>query len=164
MGAPRTRRGRMLLAAAVITAGLTAGCTQGAWVGESPPGAGVQAEAADAKVRNLMIISDDQGQAVLLGGVAATEPVTLIGVTIAVIHDDGTLGEATGIDLNQEIGAEGLFLFEPEALQFEDSELQLGRTAQVDVVFDDGRRVSLEVPIYSSEHPDYAESWSEVYG
>ncbi len=164
MSAPWTRRGLTWLAAAVITVGLTAGCTQGDWRYESVPAAGVQADAADAKVRNLMIISDPDGQALLLGAVAATEPVTLTGVTIAVINEDGTFGDATAIDLNREISAEGIYTFEPENLQFVDPGLLLGRTAQVDVVFSDGRRASLEVPIYSFEHPDFAETWSEVYG
>lgn len=164
MSAPWTRRGLTWLAAATITVGLTVGCTQGDWRYESVPAAGVQADAADAKVRNLMIISDDQGQAMLLGAVATTDPVTLVGVTIATMNDDGTLGETNPIDLNEEIPAEGIFLFEPEALQFQDPGLVLGRTAQVEVVFADSRRVTLEVPIYSSEHPDFSDSWAEVYG
>lgn len=164
MTAPRTRRIAMMAAAAALTVAASVGCTAGDWRYEAPPAAGVQADAADAKVRNLMIVTDADGQAIVLGSVATTDPVELADLTVWAQDDSGVPGEPHSIDVSAEIPRDGIFKFEGEATQFENTELLLGRLAEVRVGFGDGRAVTLEAPIYSSEHPDFAEEWSLVYG
>lgn len=143
----------------------TAGCTEGSWRYESPPAAGVQADVEDAKVRNFMVISDEAGQALVLGTVAAMDSTELLGLTVSALDDEGAAsGEPAQIELNEPIGSYGSVTLEGSSTKFDDPDLQLGRLANVTVYFSDGRNVSVETPIYSSEHPDFREAWNEVYG
>ena len=44
-----------------------------------------------------------------------------------------------------------------------DPDLILGRLASITVGFADGQTASLQVPVYSSEHADFAEAWNSVW-
>lgn len=164
MTAPRMRRIASLTAAAAFTVALSAGCTVGDWRYDAPPAAGVQADANDAKARNIVVISDDAGQAILLGSVVVTQPATVAQVSITALDDQEAPGQTHVLDVNAELPYEGVHKFEPEATQFSLPDLLLGRLAAVVVTLEDGRAISMQAPIHSSEHPDFAEEWDRVYG
>lgn len=164
MTAPRTRRLASMAAAAALTVALGAGCTAGDWRYDAPPAAGVQADADDAKARNILVIADDAGQAIVLGSIAAMSPVELTGITVRAEDEAGAYGAPHSLDVTAEIPREGSFKLEPTDTQFEAPDLLLGRLAEVQVSFGDGRSITVEAPIHSSEHPDFAEEWGQVYG
>lgn len=165
MSAPTNRRRiATWLAVTTLTVGMSVGCTAGDWRYDAPPAAGTQADADTTKARNFMVIADDSGQAMLLGSVASVEPVSIAGMVVAAEAEDNQFGEPVEIAFQADIPRDGLVKLEGEATKFEDTELQLGRLAQVTVSLGDGQALQLKVPVYSSEHPDYSETWSSVYG
>lgn len=147
-----------LLAAAAVT--LTVGCTEGDWRYEAPPAAGLQTDSGDAKVRNLLIVSDESGQGILLGAVATNTSDTVTTITLA--PHGAQDAEPTIIDINEKVTRNNSLTLEPETTKFEAPGLELGRTADVLIEFKNGQAISMEAPVYSSEHPDFAETWSEV--
>lgn len=164
MTAPRNRRIAAWLATAAFALTTFSGCTAGDWRYDAPPAAGVQEDVDDAKIRNVMVVSDDQGQAVLLGSVASTQPVELGGIQVAAEAEDGGYGMPVNIEVNASLHRDGIHKLEGSDTQFENPELLLGRLAQVTFLFADGRSAVVQAPIYSSDHVDYAEVWGEVYG
>lgn len=164
MTAPRMRRIASLTAAAAFTVALSAGCTVGDWRYDAPPAAGVQADANDAKARNIVVISDDAGQAILLGSVVVTQPASVAQISVTALDDQDAPGQTHVFEINADLPFEGVHKLEAANTQFTLPDLLLGRLAEVVVTMGDGRAITMQAPIHSSEHPDFAEEWDSVYG
>lgn len=152
----RTSRLRVRSAAVVATLALTltTGCTSLAWNPDTPPAAGVQAEAGPIKARNFLLVAGDDGDGVLLGSIAARESVALDKVVIQAETADGGRGEAVEVDASGDIRKGDVLKFEDVAVTGAD--LLPGRLAFVALQFSDGTRLTLDAPVMSAEHPDFA--------
>ncbi len=149
-----------IIAAATLTITLSA-CTQGGWVPGAPPAAGVQADDGGIKLRNFLVVSDNEGEAVLLGGVASRDETTEVtGITVAAEGADGAFGEAQEVAFSEEIFKGRTIYLDGTTTRFSDPGLTLGRLAQVTVDFSTGQSVTLEAPVMSSDHPDFSEAWN----
>lgn len=149
------RRIRALLAAAAVTAVLTAGCTASDWSYDAPPAAGTQADAGPVKARNLVFVTDDAGQAVLIGTITASETVTLQGGVVTPETADGGRGESTPLVVSGEIPRDGTLQFDASNAMVEGAELLPGRLAEITLQFDDGTQLAMDVPVFSTEHEDF---------
>ena len=154
------------VAAVVATLALTvtmSACTQGPWVYDSPPAAGVQADDGGLKLRNFLVVADAEGEGILLGGIASRdEPTQVTGVTVAAEAKDGSFGQPQQIALNEQIHKGATIYLLGDTTKFSDPGLELGLLADVTVNFSTGQSVSLEVPVMSSEHPDFAKAFAEA--
>jgi hypothetical protein len=157
------RRAAAIVATAALAVSLSA-CTGGRWVQEAPPAAGTQTDAADGaiKLRNFVVVSDKSGEAILVGGITSRDEaneVTAIGVTAQA--EDGSFGAQQVVEFSEQIPRGQTITLDGTRTKFTD--LILGRLASVTVGFADGQTASLQVPVYSSEHADFAEAWNSVW-
>lgn len=159
-----TRRIAAVVASAAIMVTLS-GCTQGHWVYDAPPAAGVQADEGGLKLRNILIVSNTEGRAILLGGIASRDTATEVsGITVAPEGSDGGFGEATQVSFSESIPKGRTVYLDGSSTAFDDPALQLGRLAQVTVTFSTGQSVTVKAPVMSSEHPDFSEAWTAIEG
>ncbi|MBK7819929.1 MAG: hypothetical protein IPJ61_02340 [Tessaracoccus sp.] len=159
------RRAAAIVATAALAVSLSA-CTGGRWEPEAPPAAGTQTDAADGaiKLRNFVVISDMGGEAILVGGITsrdAANEVTAIGITAQAA--DGSFGAEQVVDFSEQIPRGQTITLDGSRTKFTDPDLILGRLAGVTVGFADGQTASLQVPVYASDHPDFAEAWNSVW-
>ena len=56
-----------LVAGCLAALVLLSGCTTSGWIPDSPPAAGVGVTQGDLEVRNLLIVTSDRGEGVLMG-------------------------------------------------------------------------------------------------
>ena len=148
----------------VAVVGTLSACTTAGWVPEAPPAAGVQTDAGGLKLRNFLVIADGEGAAMITGGIASRDAATeVVGLGVAPETTDNTFGDQQAIRINEEIGQGQTITLDGTETRFEDDALQLGRLALVSVAFSDGQIVSLEVPVLSSDHPDFAEAWAAAH-
>lgn len=157
------RRAAALVATAALAISLSA-CTDGHWVPEAPPAAGAQADLDGFKLRNIGVIADTTGEAILTGAIASRdESVEVAGISVAAQLEDGSFGEPALVPFSASIPRGKTLLLEGEPTKFTDAELLPGRLAQVQVQFNTGETVALEAPVISSEHPDFTDAWAQVY-
>lgn len=157
MSAPTPkRRIRTVLAAVAMTAVLATGCTAGDWHYESPPAAGTQADAGPVKARNFVIVTDDSGAAVLLGTISTFEAIGLQGAVVTPQDAQGERGETTALVITAELPRDGALKLDASNAMLEGAEVVPGRLAEVTLQFDDGTSLTLDVPVFSTEHPDFA--------
>ena len=162
MTMPIRRRIGTSLAALALVVGLASGCTAGDWRYESPPAAGVQADAGPLKVRNLMVLADTDGEGLLLGSIFTTQPVTLTAVAVSAEQAGGTFADPVPVDLTAEVSVnDGLRLGGKDSL-VEGAKLQEGLLARVLMQFSDGTTAAVEAPVTSSEHADYKDAWAKA--
>ena len=162
MTMPTRRRLGTSLAALALVVGLASGCTAGDWRYDSPPAAGVQADAGDVKVRNLMVLADDAGEGLLLGSVFSTQPLELSMVGVAGEQPDGTFSQPVAIDLAAAVPVNGGLTLGDSSSRVEGADLVQGRVAKVMMQFSDGTTATIEAPVMSSTHPDYEEAWEKA--
>lgn len=153
-----------LLAATALATFLATGCTAGQWEHDAPPAAGVQQEQDRIKARNVLIIADDQGKAVLEGTIAADRAFALTTAGFAAERPDGTWGEATSLPFTGEAAKGKSLALGGPAFAFQSPDLSPGRLASVGLNFDDGTQLTLDVPVYAATHPDFAEAWTKAQG
>ena len=154
------RRIAAVVATAAVSVALS-GCTQGHWVYDAPPAAGVQADDGGIKLRNILVVSDSEGEAILLGGISSRDESTKVtGISIAAQKGDGEFATAQPVEFAQEIYKGRTIYLQGPTTRFTDPELNLGRLAAVTVSFSTGEQVSVEAPVMSSEHPDFKEAWT----
>ena len=140
------------------------GCTAGQWEYGAPPAAGVQTDQGGLKLRNFVVVSDKSGEAILVGGITSRDEaneVTAIGVTAQA--EDGSFGAQQVVEFSEQIPRGQTVTLDGTRTKFTDPDLILGRLASVTVGFADGQTASLQVPVYSSEHADFAEAWNSVW-
>lgn len=163
MSKPKRRVAAVALTA-LLTVTLSA-CTQGHWVYDSPPAAGVQADEGGLKLRNFMVVSDPQGKGILLGGIASRDESTKVtGIQVAAQKPDGSAGTSQQIPFSADIYKGKTIYLDGTTTKFSDPQLQLGRLADVTVGFSTGETVTVEVPVMSSEHPDFSKAWAAANG
>lgn len=151
------RRIRTLLAAAALTAVLATGCTAGDWSYDSPPAVGTQADAGPVKARNLVLVTDEAGQAVLLGTITASENVTLQGGVVTPEDANGGNSESVALVVAGEIPRDGALKLDASNAMVEGADLLPGRLANLTLRFEGGTELTLDVPVYSTEHADFAD-------
>ncbi|GAB3818649.1 hypothetical protein GCM10028820_21350 [Tessaracoccus terricola] len=150
------RRIRTVLAAVAMTAVLATGCTAGDWHYESPPAAGTQADAGPVKARNFVIVTDESGAAVLLGTISTFEAIALQGGTVTPQDEQGGRGESTALTVTADLPRDGALQLDASNAMLEGVAAVPGRLAEVALQFDDGTSLTLDVPVFSTEHPDFA--------
>lgn len=156
-------RTKALLAATALTATMAVGCTAGQWEPKAPPAAGVQQDTADGfKVRNLLIVSDDAGNAVLEGSITANRAFTLNDAGYSAEQPDGTWSTAAQLPISQATSQQNKLTLGGPSNAFQAPELTPGRLAIVGLQFDEGVQIQLEVPVYDASHPDFATAWAEA--
>ena len=158
------RRSTAVVASAVLALSLSA-CTAGQWVYDSPPAAGAQADSQTGiKLRNFAVVADGEGAGMIVGGITsrdAANEVTTIGITAQA--EDGSFGAQQVVEFSEQIPRGQTVTLDGTRTKFTDPDLILGRLADVTVAFADGQTASLQVPVYSSEHADFAEAWNSVW-
>ena len=158
------RRFAAVVATVALAVGLSA-CTQGHWVYDAPPAAGTQADDGGLKLRNFLVVSDADGEAVLLGGIASRDETTEVtGIQVAPEGEDGQFGEPREVSFSEEIYKGRTIYLDGTTTAFSEPGLLLGRLANVTVSFSTGESVALDVPVMSSEHPDFADAWAAAKG
>lgn len=148
-----------LAVSAGIAAALLSGCTAGDWREAAPPAAGVQAEASTIKVRNLVLVANELGEAVLFGaGVSPTADV-LTSVTVSPIDNVGKASQARQTLTNISFAKNELT---QTNVKITDRDLKPGLTASVTLRFDNAGETQRIVPILASTHPDFKEAYAKV--
>ncbi|QIK71711.1 hypothetical protein G7070_04765 [Propioniciclava coleopterorum] len=154
------RRGARLLVAAVGSALLLSGCGFGAQTLQPyTPAEGVNAQVGTVKVRNLVVVSDEQGKGYLSASLVSSANDTLVKVSGHPILLDGNAGSSlvvTGTPVA--LSANSLaVLTEPAAtLQVSSSDLQPGLLAAITLEFASGAHETIQTPVLSPEDPVYA--------
>ncbi|SHI31447.1 hypothetical protein SAMN02745244_00100 [Tessaracoccus bendigoensis DSM 12906] len=157
-----THRLAAIVAAAALSVTFSA-CTAEGWEADAPPAAGVQADDGGIKLRNFLVVSDTEGAAVLLGGIASRDESTQVtGITVAAEGSDGQFGQSEEVQFSEEISKGRTIYLDGTTTAFTDPALLLGRLAKVTVDFSTGESVTLEAPVLSSEHPDFSEAWAQA--
>lgn len=151
------RRIRTLLAATALTAVLATGCTAGDWRYDSPPAAGTQADAGPVKARNLVLVTDGS-QATLLGTLSTFEAVSLQGAVVTPEDADGGRGQSIAVAVTADIPRDGTLKLDASNTTLEGAPLLPGRLAEVSLQFDGGLGMTLDVPVFSTEHEDFADA------
>lgn len=157
------RRAAAIVATAALAISLSA-CTGGHWVPDAPPAAGAQTDLGGFKLRNVAVVTNTTGEAILLAGITSRDAATeVVGITVAPELEDGSFGPSVPISFAESIPAGKTILLDGSRTQFTDEGLLLGRLAEVSVQFSNGETASLQAPVISYEHPDFAQSWAHVY-
>lgn len=164
MTMPFRRRVGTTIAALALVVGVASGCTAGDWRPESPPAAGVQQDAGSVKVRNLMVLTDDEDQGLLLGSVFTTEPVEITRVAVSAEQSDGTFGEPVPVGISADVPVESGLMLGDDDSRVEGAALEAGLLAQVSFAFSDGTTMTMQTPVLAAEHDDYQLAWGEVWG
>ena len=152
-----------LVASAALAVSLSA-CTASGWQEEAPPAAGAQTDVGGLKLRNFMIVSDEAGDAIVAGGITSRdEAAEVVGISVAPQAEDGSFGAQQVVEFSEQIPRGQTVTLDGTRTKFTDPDLILGRLASVTVGFADGQTASLQVPVYSSEHADFAEAWNSVW-
>lgn len=158
------RRTAAIVAAAAMSVVLSA-CTQGHWVYDAPPAAGVQADDGGVKLRGFVVIADPTGEAMLVGAVATRdEPIEVTGFQVTPQLEDQTFGEPQVLEFNESVKKGRTIYVDGDDTRFTNPDLHAGLLARVDVAFGNGSNMSLEVPVMSSEHDDFAQWWNDHRG
>ncbi|MHA7862374.1 hypothetical protein ACX1DX_13530 [Tessaracoccus sp. Y36] len=156
------RRFAAITVAAALAFSMSA-CTRAGWVPDSPPAAGVQAEDNGYKIRNIVIVADDAGEAVLLGGIhSRDEAAEVTGITVAAEAGFEQYGEPVDIGFTASIPRGNSVYLDGSETSFSNPDLELGRLAEVTVTFDGGTSLKVHTPVMSSEHEDFSEAFSNA--
>lgn len=154
---PFSRR-QMLMGFGAVSL-LAAGCTVGEWREDSPPAAGVQTTVGDVTLRNLVIITDDQGQGVLMGAGIAANADTLVSLTLVPHDAAGKAGATRTYPVALSFPAQVLT---PTVVKFANPDLKPGMVADLTLRFTAAGHQTLRVPSLANTHPDFAEAWTKA--
>ncbi|WP_197510598.1 hypothetical protein [Tessaracoccus coleopterorum] len=88
----------------------------------------------------------------------------MTGIEIAAQGSDGEFGQPQAVSFSEEIFKGRTIYLDGTTTAFSDPGLELGRLANVTVSFSTGQNVRLDVPVMSSEHPDFAKAWTTARG
>lgn len=156
------RRTAAIIAAAALALSLSA-CTRGGWIPDSPPAAGTQSDEDGFKLRNMVVVANEEGKAILLGGIhSRDEAADVTGITVAAEVAPETWGSAVDLGFSASISRGNSVYLDGAETSFTNPELQLGRLAQVRVTFAEGTEMVLESVVMSSEHEDFAEAFNNA--
>ena len=156
------RRTTALLATAALALSLSA-CTAGQWVADSPPAAGVQVDDGGLKLRNFLVVTDGSGEAMLLGSITSRdEAVDIATITVAPEKSDGSFGQAQDLQFSNQVAEGKTIMLNGADMTFTNPDVTMGRLADVNVAFSNGKVLNLKAPVLSAEHADFAEAWSEA--
>ncbi|GAA4890013.1 hypothetical protein GCM10025789_03090 [Tessaracoccus lubricantis] len=158
------RRFAAIIAAAALAVSMSA-CTRAGWVSDAPPAAGVQTEQDGYKLRNIVVVADESGQAILLGGLHSRDDAAEVtGITVAAEEGYETYGEPVDLGFTASIPRGTSVYLDGSETSFSNPELTPGRLAEVVVTFDGATQLSVHTPVMSAEHEDFAESFSTAAG
>ncbi|MDO5678334.1 MAG: hypothetical protein Q4G35_12605 [Propionibacteriaceae bacterium] len=156
------RRAAAIIAAAALALSLSA-CTRGGWIPDSPPAAGTQSDEGGYKLRNIVVVADESGKAVLLGGIHSRDDAAEVtGITVAAEDGFQSWGEPTDLGYSAPIPRGKSVYLDGSETGFTNPDLQLGRLAQVKVSFADSTVMTVDTTVLSSEHEDFAEAFANA--
>lgn len=156
------RRAAAILAAAALALSMSA-CTRAGWVSDAPPAAGVQASDGGLRINNMVVVADEAGDAVLLGGLhSRDEPAEVTSISVAAEEGPESYGAPVELGFSAAIPRGDTVYLDGSETSFANPDLRLGRLAEVVVTFDDDTAVSVHTPVMSSEHPDFAEAFANA--
>lgn len=154
---------RPVIAAAAALALSLSGCVASAWQYDSPPAAGTQVDVNGLKLRNFLIIADGQGKAMLVGAITARDEAdSVVAMAYAPEGADGSFGKGTELKFTQDIRKGQTVYIDGANTQFTEDALEVGRMAKLQVLFSSGSVAELQVPVMSSEHKDFEQTWAEA--
>ncbi len=155
---------RPVIAVAAALALTLSGCVASAWQYDSPPAAGTQVDVGGLKLRNFLIIADDRGEAMLVGAITARDEAdSVVTMAYASERDDGSFGQGTEVQFAQDIRKGQTVYIDGSSTQFSDDTLEVGRMAKLQVLFSSGSVAELQVPVMSSKHKDFEQTWAEAH-
>lgn len=158
----RLRRLAALLTGATAAISLS-GCVASAWQYDSPPAAGTQTDLGGLKLRNFLVISDTEGNAILTGAVTSRDNADSV-LAMALAPEVGdAFGTPQELAYTAELRKGETIYLDGSTTKFTNSELSAGRLAQVQVAFGSGQTAELLVPVLSSTHPDFAAAWDTAH-
>ncbi|MEZ5086661.1 MAG: hypothetical protein R2722_10540 [Tessaracoccus sp.] len=134
-------RTKALLAATALTATMAVGCTAGQWEPQAPPAAGVQQDQDGIKVRNLLIVTDEAGNAVLEGRITADRPFVLSDAAYAAEQSDGTWSDAAPLAIAGGQSEGNTLALGGTDNAFQAAELSPGHLARVGLRFEEGVQI-----------------------
>lgn len=121
--------------------------------------ANVGPDAAPVQVRNLMILSREDGVGYVSASIVAQERDALTAVAGNPYKADGTAGTAFQTTLPNPVGlAPGalVVLTERELIEVRSPDLILGGDAQLTLTFSTAGDLTIRVPVVDADQPDYA--------
>lgn len=154
----RTRRRSALLACALPLLFL-AGCNNPGWVPNEAPAAGVELVFGQVNLRNLVLVTDEQGEAVLFGAGSSTGDDRLIGLVVVPINANNEAQAPKSVPQDLPFKANDLT---QTNLLITDPALQAGLTAQVTFIFSSSGNDTVTVPILPSDHPDFSAAYASA--
>lgn len=154
-------RARTLGAAVVLGAALTlSGCGLNAQTLQPyTPAHGVNVENGGVKVRNLLIVADEQGRGVLSGSFTTAADDTLTSVTGTALNPDGSAAgvlSVTGGPVPLKRTGLAVLTSGSSPIQVSSPVLKPGLLAQVVLNFASGGTATVTVPVLSATDPIYA--------
>lgn len=148
-----------LLAACAMAVLLLTGCNTPGWVPDAVPAGGVDLTVGKVELRNLVLVADDSGKTVLFGAGHANQADRLVGTVLVPIAADAT--ETAPISVPKDLEFPKGSLTQTN-LVFSDPDLKPGLSAEVTLIFETGGTATTTVPIYASDHPDFAAAYSQA--
>lgn len=119
---------------------------------------GINAQAKDVIVRNLLLIADASGKGVLSATLIAPTNDTLATVTAIAQHPDGTDAgslQVTGTPVTLAPNQPVVLTGPPPAVKVSGTDLKPGLTAKVTLQFGSGATVTVVVPVAATTDPAY---------
>ncbi|HEY5978132.1 MAG TPA: hypothetical protein VIT41_00735 [Microlunatus sp.] len=127
------------------------------------PAEGVNANVGPAdqlvQVRNLMILSREDGTGFLSGSIVAQERDAMTAVAGQPFKLDGSAGTPFTVTLPDPVGLTPgvlVVLTERELIEMKSPELMVGGDAEVTLTFSNAGDLNIRVPIVDADQPDYA--------
>lgn len=156
------RRAAAVVAAAALALSMSA-CTRGGWIPDAPPAAGTQMDSGGYKLRNIVVIADEAGEAILLGGIHSRDDAAQVtGITVAAEESHQQWGSEVDLGYTADIPRGTSVYLDGSETRFSDPELKQGRLAQVKVAFADSTVMTVDTTVLSSEHKDFAEAFKNA--
>lgn len=152
----RTLSVRLAASAVVIGALAMTGCTTIPEISEPyTPGAGANASQQGADLRSLVIVTDGSGKAVLTGAGLSYAGDAIIAIGVQALDANATPAGQVAVEGTPVKLPPGVLVQLGTQVGLTSPKLVPGLLAQVSVTFSKAGMVSVKVPVYSTENPDY---------
>ncbi|MFZ2428694.1 MAG: hypothetical protein WAW71_11185 [Propioniciclava sp.] len=156
-----TRRGARVLIAAAASALLLSGCGFSAQTLQPyTPAEGVNTQIGDVKVRNLVLVSDEEGNGYVSASLVSPTRDTLVTVSGNPVKLDGSAGAPLTVVGGTPVSLTPnklVVLTDPTAaLTVSSPDLRPGLVATVTLQFASGEQQSIQTPVLSPTDPIYA--------
>lgn len=156
----RRRRGARIVVAGLGAALLLTGCGFNAQTLQPyTPAQGVNVDTGDVKVRNLVLVSDDEGRGIVSASLISSRADQLTGIQGTPIKDDGTPGAPLTVSGGEPVDLPAnqlVVLTNPQpVLSVSSPDLEPGMIADLTLTFASGATTSLRAPVMGYDDPIY---------